>query len=105
MKQAIQGIFGLAGYELCKLNASELELQRSWQTDGARFNFKDTQFIKGISAPRHISVEKARFLGELVRSAAPSDAIIEIETLFGFSTMVMTLAKAPQQPLITVDNY
>lgn len=105
MKQAIHGLVGLAGYELCKLNDSERELQRSWQTDGANLNYKDTQLIKGISAPGHISVEEARFLGELVRSTAPSEAIIEIGTLFGFSTMVMTLAKAPHQPLITVDNY
>lgn len=77
MKQAIHGIVSLASHELCKLNTPELELQRTWQSNGARLNYKDTQLIKGVSAPRHISVEDARFLGELVRTTSPSDAIVE----------------------------
>lgn len=105
MKNAIHALVRLTGYELCRLNGSEQELQRSWPTNGQRLSYKDHQLIKGMSAPGHISIEEARFLGDLVRSPAPTDVIIEIGTLFGFSTLVMALAKDAQQPLITVDNY
>jgi predicted O-methyltransferase YrrM len=40
-----------------------------------------------------------------VRGSDPNRPIIEIGTLFGFSTVVMTLAKNQAQRLITVDNY
>ena len=105
MKSAIHSLVGLTGYELCKLNEYEIALRQQWPMNGQTINYKDTQLIKGVAAPGHITIEEAKFLSELVRSTDPDDAIVEIGTLFGFSTLVMTLAKAPAQPLVTVDNY
>lgn len=52
-----------------------------------------------------ISMEEAKFLGSLVRELDPSRPIIEIGTLFGWSTRVITLFKAQETELITVDAY
>ena len=52
-----------------------------------------------------LSVGEARFLGELASRVAPGDSIIEIGTLFGFSTKVLVMFKPRGSPLITVDNY
>jgi len=107
MKRLVSRLIGFSGFELCRLNDAEQDLQRSWGdgNGGEPFNYKDIQLIKAISAQGHVSMAEARFLSELVRETSPSDAIIEIGTLFGFSTMVMALAKDAGQPLITVDNY
>lgn len=52
-----------------------------------------------------ITLTEARFLIELVRTAPSNGPLIEIGTLFGWSTRVMTLAKPADQPLITVDSF
>ena len=67
--------------------------------------------VPGLEARRaltghgELSMEEARFLGELVRESDPSRPIIEIGTLFGWSTKIICLFKQPQQTLLTVDNY
>jgi len=55
--------------------------------------------------PSEISLTEARFLGELIRSAPSHLPIIEIGTLFGWSARLITLFKAPETPLITVDSF
>jgi predicted O-methyltransferase YrrM len=52
-----------------------------------------------------ISLAEARFLGGLVAGLPGGGPIVEIGTLFGFSTRVMVCAKAADRELITVDNY
>ena len=52
-----------------------------------------------------VNLEEARFLGSLVRGLDTSRPIIEIGTLFGWSTRVMVLYKAPEMELVTVDVY
>lgn len=52
-----------------------------------------------------IHLDEARFLGGLVAGLSGPGAIVEIGTLFGFSTRVMTLFKSPDRELITVDDY
>ena len=66
---------------------------------------RDVLLMRGISAPGHISVEEAQFLGELVQQTNAEEPIIEIGTLFGFSTLVLTMFKQQSQPLISVDNF
>jgi predicted O-methyltransferase YrrM len=73
--------------------------------DTESLNYKDLQVARALAAPGHITVEEARFLGELTRRSDPTKPIIEIGTLFGFSTLVMVQHKAASQRLITVDNY
>ena len=52
-----------------------------------------------------ISLEESRFLGELASGLSGEGPIVEVGTLFGFSTRVLTLAKSQDRELITVDNY
>jgi hypothetical protein len=52
-----------------------------------------------------LSITEARALGALVQQSDPTRPIIEIGTLFGWSTLIICLFKDPGQKLITVDNY
>ena len=52
-----------------------------------------------------ISLEEAIFLAELTREARGEGPIVEVGTLFGSSTKVILLNKAPQQPLLAVDIF
>ena len=52
-----------------------------------------------------VTLTEARFLGDLVRSLSEPGPIIEIGTLFGWSTKVMALYKDSGRELISVDGY
>jgi hypothetical protein len=52
-----------------------------------------------------ISLEEAIFLGELTREARGDAPIVEIGALFGFSTKVILLNRAPKQPVLAVDLF
>jgi hypothetical protein len=52
-----------------------------------------------------ITIRESRFLGRIVRECRSSNPIIEVGTLFGRSTLVITANKKTDQKLITVDNY
>lgn len=81
------------------------DLRRELPRDLGKPAFRDLVAIQGVNTPGEISIEEGRFLGELVRRTEPSDPLIEIGTLFGRSTTVMTLFKQEHQPLIGVDNF
>lgn len=101
MKQLIKAILKSSGYELCSLYPSEIEEVPLH----AQFNFREAQAYRALGNMGQLSLEEARLLSDLVRQSDPSRPIIEIGTLFGFSTLVMVLAKQPEHRLITVDNY
>lgn len=61
--------------------------------------------VDPILCQGHISVREAQVLSGLIRSLRTPGPIIEIGTLFGFSTMIMAIAKEPERPLITVDSF
>jgi predicted O-methyltransferase YrrM len=56
-------------------------------------------------AAGQITLAEARFLGDLVRDLTFAGPIVEVGTLFGWSTRVMALFKSPERELITVDNF
>ena len=91
-KRIIRGL----GYEVCRLDQAE-ELRG--------FSYKEAQCYRAMSSLGELSIEEIRLLGELVQKSDPERPIIEIGTLFGLSTMVMTMFKNHEQSLITVDNY
>lgn len=91
----------LLGYELCKLSESEF---KELPTD-VTFNYKEAQCYRALDWMGQLSIGEARFLGELVAGSDPTRPIIEIGTLFGFSTIVLSLFKKQEQRLITVDNF
>jgi len=56
-------------------------------------------------ATGQIAFDEARFLGDLVAGLTAPGPIVEVGTLFGWSTTIMALRKAPDRRLVTVDNY
>ena len=52
-----------------------------------------------------ITLDESIFLGKLIRKIQHSGPIIEIGTLFGRSTLIITANKTQEKELITVDNY
>lgn len=87
--------------DIVRLNPDELLF--SEQFPG--LDYKELQIVKTLVAPSQVSLEEARFLGALTARADKTRPILEIGTLFGYSTRIIVLSKAPSQPLITVDNY
>lgn len=68
-----------------------------------RLAFRDVRHA--LTTPGQISLREAIFLSQLVKCLDQPGPIVEIGTLFGWSTRVMTLAKPPEKELITVDSY
>lgn len=81
--------------------ALELEMPASL----GRPEFRELTAVQAIATPAEVSIEEGRFLGELIQRTEATDPIIEIGTLFGHSTSVLTLFKHVNQPLIGVDNF
>ena len=67
-------------------------------------------FIKEVLYPfallARISVSEGIFLMELVKESQEfSGPIVEVGTLFGYSTTILVHAKDPQRKLITIDDF
>jgi predicted O-methyltransferase YrrM len=93
------------GLQIAWYSSADRRAAAALRHQGARLRYRDLQFFRGITAPGHVTIEEARFLAELAQASAPHRPIVEIGTLFGFSTLVLARAKHPGQRLITVDNY
>lgn len=100
-KNMIKGALHRRGYELCQL----YEEERAEIPDHSNLTYKEAQCYRAMSNMGQLSISEARLLGDLVRCSDSERPIIEIGTLFGFSTTVIALAKDARQRLITVDNY
>lgn len=101
MKSLLQALIKGMGYEMCRLSPAELaDLPRD-----PPMNYKEAQVYRGLTASGQISLVEARFLMQLVSTSDATRPIVEVGTLYGHSTMVMCLAKAPQQRLYAVDNF
>jgi hypothetical protein len=101
LKSVIKGLLKSQGYELCQLYEEEKREVPSFR----EFSYKESQCFRALGNMGQLSIVESRLLGELVKSSDSSRPIIEIGTLFGFSTTVMTFSKSPNQRLLTVDNY
>lgn len=93
------------GLQIAWYSDADRRTAAALRSEGVRFRHRDLQFFRGITAPGHVTIEEARFLAELAQASEPERPIIEIGTLFGFSTLALARAKHPGQRLITVDNY
>ena len=101
-KSLIKSLAASFGYEFCRLNRTE----REWKAQhGPDFDFKNLIAVRSLATLSQLTLAECHFLGELIRSSDPTKPIIEIGSLYGWSTLVITLFKVPSQPLITVDNY
>jgi hypothetical protein len=101
IKSVVKGLLKSQGYELCQLYDEEKREVPSFRD----FTYKESQCFRALGNMGQLSIVESRLLGELVKSSDPDRPIIEIGTLFGFSTTVMTFSKSPKQRLLTVDNY
>ncbi|GAA5520555.1 class I SAM-dependent methyltransferase [Aliifodinibius salicampi] len=105
VKKLAKQIIGSMGFELSRFSESEKKVAEEFEWDLELFAYKDFQVARGIAYSGLMTVDEARFLSTLVQRTSEEDPIIEIGTLFGFSTMVVTINKSKAQKLITVDNY
>jgi hypothetical protein len=101
LKSLVKKLVRRSGYELCQLYESEKAEVPMYD----QFSYREAQCYRAIANMGQLSLVESRFLGEIVRNSDSTRPIIEIGTLFGFSTTVITLFKAEAQQLITVDNY
>ena len=99
LKRRIRQVLQHAGYELYRQPAD------SYGDVPRRLTYTEAQCYNALANRGQLSINEGRLLGDLVRSTDITRPIIEIGTLFGFSTIVISLFKQRQQPLITVDNY
>lgn len=81
------------------------ELEREIPRELGTPTFRELTAVQAVATPAQVSIEEARFLGELVQRTDAVDPIVEIGVLFGYSTSVLTFFKDPAQPLIGVDNF
>lgn len=101
IKTLVKKMLKQRGFELCRLYDEE----RAEVPHHETFTFREAQWYRALGNLGQLSLVEARLLGELVAQSDPTRPIIEIGTLFGFSTIVITLSKAQGQKLLTVDNY
>ena len=101
LKRLVRNALQRLDMDIVRLNPEELLLREQFPG----LDYKELQIIKTLLAPSQVSLEEARFLGALTAGADKTRPILEIGTLFGYSTRIIALSKDPAQPLITVDNY
>jgi len=105
LKTLLTRLMRSSGRELCRLSPDEVQeaAERGWNLDC--LNYKEFQVARTLAGAGHIALEEARFLANLARRTSPENPIIEIGTLFGFSTLVLAMNKHEAQQLVTVDKY
>lgn len=101
LKKWLKRGFKRHGYEICQLYDTE----KADVPQHQQFSFREAQCYRALGNLGQLSLVESRLLGEIVSQSDASRPIIEIGTLFGFSTTVITLFKNPAQRLITVDNF
>ena len=103
LKTLIKHFLRTQNLELCRVSRDD---KRAAATQGwENLPYKDLQIARAIASEGHISIDEAKFLSALIRKTSKDDPIIEIGTLFGFSTHIMAISKDKSQKLITVDKY
>jgi len=90
----IQGVFRNLGFEFHKFRTYIPPAERRITLE----QFTSLNFGE-------ILIDEARFLTDLVKGAPTEGPMLEIGTLFGWSTRIMAIAKPAQQPLITIDSF
>jgi hypothetical protein len=103
LKTLIKQFLRSQNLELCRISPDDQRaaVKKGWE----KLPYKDLQIARAIASEGHISIDEAKFLSSLVRRTSKEDPIIEIGTLFGFSTNIIAISKEKSQTLITVDKY
>jgi hypothetical protein len=89
------------GYELVPVDRAAREQMRS-----SKRSYRELVISQALALEiGEISLRESTFLARLVRELDAPGPIVEIGTLFGWSTRIMLCAKAPERELISVDDY
>jgi hypothetical protein len=101
-KETLRKLVRACGLELVRYTPQ----QHSCLRYNPSLHYRDFVAQQAIALPTgEISLTEARFLGDLVRNLETDGPVIEVGTLFGWSTRVMALYKGKDRELITIDNY
>lgn len=101
MKTLLKSLLSRTGRELCRLSSSELlELPANLS-----MNYKEAQVFRALTPSGQVSVEEAQALSKLVKGCDVERPIIEVGMLYGLSTLIICVAKAPRQKMYAVDNF
>jgi hypothetical protein len=98
-------VFRCLGLELNRYSRTDCEVAHTLGLDACGLGLRELATIRAIAGGAHITLEEAQLLGDLVRRAEGEGPIVEIGTLFGYSTLVMCVAKGPFRKLLTVDSF
>ena len=103
LKRLVKQFLRSQNLELCRITRDDTQAAatKGWEN----LLYKDLQIARAIASGGHISINEAKFLSSLIRRTCKDDPIIEIGTLYGFSTNVIAVSKEKSQRLITVDKY
>src|ERR1039458_3774239 len=102
IKITVRKLCALAGIQIVPLTKHQKELMES----DANLRYRHFCIQDAIIMQRgQITLKEARFLGQLVSNLETKGPIIEIGTLFGWSTRIICLFMDKDRELITVDNY
>ena len=99
LQKITSGFTRMFGYELVKVKPRHHSKDRSLTLD--QVIIEDT--LKNSTGP--ITLLEAQFLSKLVANLNTPGPIVEVGTLFGFSTAFMLVNKDNDRKLISVDNY
>ncbi len=102
IKTTVRKLCALAGIQIVPLTKHQKELMGN----DANLRYRHFCIQDAITMQRgQITLKEARFLGQLVSNLETKGPIIEIGTLFGWSTRIICLFMDNGRELITVDNY
>ncbi len=100
-KTLLRRLCRVFGFQIVPLTREQQALLAQYPTMRYRhFSARDAIVMDG-----QIGIAEARFLGDLVSGLQAHGPIVEIGTLFGWSTRIIALFKDADRELITVDNY
>lgn len=85
--------------------AKDFLSKRNYTLSRVGINDPASCFRRALIGEGQLSFREMNELGRLVATSDFSRPIVEIGTLFGASTLAISLRKNPEQRLITVDNY
>lgn len=102
IKPTLRRLSRLCGYEVLRLTSA----QRKALLSQPSLRYRELIARSALVNPTgQINLKEAAFLGDLVSSIAGPGPIIEVGTLFGWSTRIMAMRKPAGRELITVDDY
>jgi hypothetical protein len=101
VRYLLKSLLAWCGFSAIRLKKKEKELFIKMPD----FSARSIIAANVLELPGQISFDEAHFLGHKVASLTQNGPIVEIGTLFGWSTKILALFKDPATALITVDNF